>query len=92
MRLPKKTPEDKARRAQALLEANKTATQVPLGTLKESIRPIELALVVADKGNQNSLSDAGVAALCGRVAAEGVGYRLDIFTEQACCIFLTSST
>ncbi len=78
MRLPKKTPEDKAHRAQALQEANKTATRVPLGTLQESIRPLELAVVVADKGNQNSLSDAGVAALCGRVAAEGAYYNVVI--------------
>jgi glutamate formiminotransferase/formiminotetrahydrofolate cyclodeaminase len=76
MRLPKGTSEEKSRRLDALLEANKNATLVPLNTLRGSIRSLELAVVVADRGNQNSLSDAGVAALMGRAAAEGAYYNV----------------
>lgn len=78
MRLPRKSDEDKAARLAAIQEANKTATLVPLETLKNTIRPLELALVVADRGNQNSLSDAGVAGLMGRAAAEGAYYNVVI--------------
>lgn len=76
MRLPKATPDEKARRQVAMLEANKNATQVPLTTLRNCIRPLELAAAVAERGNQNSLSDSGVAALMGRAAAEGAYYNV----------------
>ena len=76
MRLPKKTDEDKAHRAAAMEVANQAATRVPLETLRQSLRPLELAYAVAEKGNQNSLSDGGVAALMGRAAAEGAYYNV----------------
>jgi len=44
---------------------------VPLSVLERSIEVLELAREAAARGNQNSLSDAGVAALCARAAAEG---------------------
>ncbi|MBN2358986.1 MAG: glutamate formimidoyltransferase [Deltaproteobacteria bacterium] len=78
LRLPKASAEDKARRQAAMLEANKNATLVPMGTLRGSIRPLEIAAAVAERGNQNSLSDAGVAGLMGRAAAEGAYYNVMI--------------
>ena len=70
-RMPKGTPEQKAARDEAILEATKTATLVPFEVLEAVPRALELALVVASKGNKNSASDAGVAASALRTAAEG---------------------
>jgi len=71
MRLPKKTDEEKAARELAVQEATKKATLVPLGVLKRALEIAKLANRAAEKGNKNSISDAGVAALTARTAAEG---------------------
>lgn len=71
MRLPQKSPEEVAARTAAIEAANRGATLVPLSVLERSIEVLELAREAAARGNQNSLSDAGVAALCARAAAEG---------------------
>ncbi|MBN1271420.1 MAG: glutamate formimidoyltransferase [Candidatus Aminicenantes bacterium] len=71
MRLPKKTEEDKAARQQAIEKATKEATRVPLGVLERCLEAAKLSRVVVEKGNTNSVSDAGVAALTARAAAEG---------------------
>jgi glutamate formiminotransferase/formiminotetrahydrofolate cyclodeaminase len=71
MRLPKKTDEDKAAREAAMETANKDATLVPLNVLRRTWDAAELARRVVEKGNKNSVSDAGVAALTARTAAEG---------------------
>ncbi|MGD8628443.1 MAG: cyclodeaminase/cyclohydrolase family protein, partial [bacterium] len=70
-RLPKKTDEDKAARKAAMEEANKDATLVPFNVLKRTWEAAELARRIVSKGNKNSVSDAGVAALTARTAAEG---------------------
>jgi glutamate formiminotransferase/formiminotetrahydrofolate cyclodeaminase len=70
-RLPKKTDEDKAAREQAMEDANKDATLVPLSVLRRTWAAAGLARRIAEKGNKNSVSDAGVAALTARAAAEG---------------------
>ncbi len=70
-RLPKKTDEDKATRQAAMEEANKQATLVPLDVLRRTWEASQLARRIAGKGNKNSVSDAGVAALTARTAAEG---------------------
>jgi len=71
MRMPKKTDEDQAARAAAIEEATKEATLVPLEVLRRSLEAAKLARRVVEKGNRNSISDAGVAALAARTAAEG---------------------
>jgi len=71
MRLPKKKEEDKKRRNQAIEEATKKATMVPLNVLKRTAKAARLAREVCEKGNRNSVSDAGVAALAARTAAIG---------------------
>ena len=76
LRLPKKTEEEQAARDAAIRAATEEATRIPLGVLKRSLPALELAEVVAQKGNQNSLSDAGVAALTARACAEGAYYNV----------------
>ena len=46
---------------------------MPLETAKACLEALRLALVAAEKGNANSASDAGVAALMARAGVEGAG-------------------
>ena len=62
-RLPKVTEEEKEKRREAIQEATKHAAAVPLEVMKCSREALELAKTVALKGNKNSASDCGVAAL-----------------------------
>jgi glutamate formiminotransferase/formiminotetrahydrofolate cyclodeaminase len=77
-RLPKKTEQQKQESAQAVEEAVKEATLVPLGVLEKSIEALNLAREISLKGNKNSLSDAGVAGLTAQAAAEGAYYNIKI--------------
>ncbi len=70
-RLPKKTDEDKAACEEAMQSANKDATLVPLDVLKRAWEAAQAARRIVEKGNRNSVSDGGVAALTARAAAEG---------------------
>lgn len=74
--LPKKTDEEKAVRSKAIEDATKKATLIPFGVLERSIPALELALSVAERGNKNSASDAGVAGLMGYSAAMGAYYNV----------------
>ncbi|MDD8027262.1 MAG: glutamate formimidoyltransferase [Acidobacteriota bacterium] len=77
-RLPK-AAEDQAREREAAIEtATKEATLVPLRTLEAALELLDLADTAARDGNRNSLSDAGVAALAARTAAEGAYYNVRI--------------
>ncbi len=69
MRLPKKTEEEKKIREREIENATKRAIEVPLKTLRKSIEIFNLAEELADKGNPNALSDAGVSALTAYSAA-----------------------
>lgn len=69
--LPRQTPEQKAAKAAAIQLATKNAVQVPLSVMKLSVELVELVQKIAAIGNENALSDAGVAALMGRACAEG---------------------
>ena len=71
MRLPKKSPEESKARDAAIEAATQQATSVPLHVLERALEVIEAADVMATRGNPNSASDAGVAALCARTCAEG---------------------
>ncbi len=77
-KLPKGTDEDRAARDAAIEAANKGASQVPLTVMKKALSALELARTVAAKGNQNSITDAGVAGLMGMAAVEGAGYNVRI--------------
>ena len=71
MRMPKGTPEEQAARDGALEAGYQQASRVPLSTARLCLEAIDLAGLVAAKGNRNSASDAGVAALMGRAGVEG---------------------
>jgi formiminotetrahydrofolate cyclodeaminase len=63
--LPKDTDEQKQARSQAIQEALKAATEVPLECAKACAEVVKLSKTVAEKGNRNVVSDAGVAVLAG---------------------------
>jgi glutamate formiminotransferase/formiminotetrahydrofolate cyclodeaminase len=71
MRMSKKTPAQKESRDRAIQEATKQATVIPLSVLRKSLEALKMSKAVAERGNVNSLSDAGVSALMGCAAAEG---------------------
>ncbi len=76
MRLPKATPEQQHERDLAVAAATREATRVPLGVLERVPPLLERIAETARIGNQNSLSDAGVAALAALAAAEGAYYNV----------------
>lgn len=58
--MPKGTDEEKAARSAALQEATLYATQVPLRTMQTSFKVFEIVKAMAEQGNPNSVTDAGV--------------------------------
>ncbi len=69
--MPKKTPEEKALRSEALEAATLYATMVPFDTMKAANGVFPLLDAVAKSGNPASVSDAGVGALAARAAVLG---------------------
>jgi len=76
--MPRTTEAEKERRSTAIQEATKQATLVPLEVMKLAERALTLAKSVAEKGNVNSISDAGVAGLMLRAACEGAALNVRI--------------
>ena len=76
--LPKQTAEDKAARSKAIQEATLYATQVPLHTMQAAYCTFDICRAMAEEGNPNSVSDAGVGALAARAAVLGAGLNVKI--------------
>ncbi len=64
-RMPKESDEEKAARSTEIQAALKEATDVPLECARLCREVVNLSQPIADKGNKNVISDAGVAALAG---------------------------
>jgi glutamate formiminotransferase/formiminotetrahydrofolate cyclodeaminase len=71
MRLPKATEEEKTARSLAIENATKYAVEVPLKVMQLSLQTFEIIETMAKIGNPNSVTDAGVGALCARAAVLG---------------------
>ena len=69
--LPKATDEDKKKRAAAIQEATRFATEVPFKVMQLAAESFGIIRAMAENGNPNSVSDAGVGALCARAAVMG---------------------
>lgn len=78
MGLPKGTAEEKAARAEAMEAATLYATEVPLKTMKAAFAVFPLLKAMAETGNPNSVSDAGVGALAARSAVLGAELNVKI--------------
>ena len=79
--MPKTTDEEKAARSAALQEATLYATEVPLRTMQAAARVFPIVKAMAEEGNPNSVSDAGVGALAARSAV--LGARLNVRINAA---------
>lgn len=69
--LPKNNEAEVKNRNKAIEKATLSAIETPLYVMQLSLQALELIHFVAEKGNPNSVSDAGVGALCARSAAYG---------------------
>lgn len=76
--MPKVTDDDKARRAEAIESATLFAAQIPLLTMKAAMKVLPLCRAMAETGNPNSVSDAGVGALAARSAVIGAALNVKI--------------
>lgn len=76
--MPKTTAEEKAARSAALQSATLYATEVPLKTMKAAYECFEIVKAMAETGNPNSVSDAGVGALAARSAVLGAELNVKI--------------
>ncbi len=70
-KLPKGTSEEKEKRTEAIQNALKKATDVPLVTMERAYETIDLLKELFLHGNKNAISDVGVAALQARSAYDG---------------------
>jgi len=71
MRMPKTTDDEINIRHLAIQEATKIATYSPLSILEACADVMPLAKLAVNKGNPNSISDAGVAAEMAHAGAQG---------------------
>jgi len=69
--LPKSTDAEKSIRTQAIQNATKLAMEVPLQVMRLCLQSMDVIEAMANNGNPNSVSDAGVGALCARTAVLG---------------------
>jgi glutamate formiminotransferase/formiminotetrahydrofolate cyclodeaminase len=69
--LPKGTEAEKAARKQAVQDATKYAIEVPFKVMGLCLEAMEVAKAMADTGNPNSVTDAGVGALSARTGVRG---------------------
>jgi glutamate formiminotransferase/formiminotetrahydrofolate cyclodeaminase len=69
--LPKNTATEKAARNEAIQSATRNAMEIPFKVMKASLGSMEIIRAMAQSGNPNSVSDAGVGALCARTAVMG---------------------
>ncbi|HLF14445.1 MAG TPA: cyclodeaminase/cyclohydrolase family protein [Bacteroidota bacterium] len=76
--LPKESDDQKALRNAAIQEATKEAALVPLECMKHGIDALALSRAVAQRGNLNSVSDAGVSALMIGAAIEAAALNVKI--------------
>lgn len=69
--MPKSTPEEKAARKAAIQAATRLAIEVPAKVMRLAAESLPLIRQMVETGNPNSVTDAGVGALCARAAVQG---------------------
>ncbi|MFN8337391.1 MAG: glutamate formimidoyltransferase [Saprospiraceae bacterium] len=78
LKMPKATENEKEARKAAMHSATIGAIEVPLKVMNVAFESMELLRQMAENGNPNSVSDAGVGALCARTAVEGAALNVRI--------------
>jgi glutamate formiminotransferase/formiminotetrahydrofolate cyclodeaminase len=69
--LPKNNDQEKMTRSAAIQAATKHAIEVPFEVMQTAFSSLEVIQAMVETGNPNSVSDAGVGALCARTAVYG---------------------
>jgi glutamate formiminotransferase/formiminotetrahydrofolate cyclodeaminase len=77
-KMPKETEEQKKKRSQAIQQGYKKAAEIPLETAQTAKKVLHLSIEIAKKGNKNSITDAGVAALLGYSAVYAAALNVEI--------------
>ena len=80
--MPKTTDDEKAARKAAIQEATKGATLVPFRVMQVALDSMTLIAAMAAEGQESSVSDAGVGALCARTAVLGAWLNVKINAAQ----------
>jgi len=70
-RLPKNSEEEKSNRSIAIQNATKNAILIPFKVMETAFNSMQVMKAMAEFGNPNSITDAGVGALCARTAVIG---------------------
>lgn len=76
--LPQASEEEKEARMAAIQRALTGAAEVPLDTARACAAVADLALAAAERGNQNAITDAGVAALLAEAGCRGASYNVRV--------------
>ena len=76
-KLPKSTDAEKAARKAAIGNAMRLATDVPLETARAAAALVAKSRIVAEHGNPNAKSDAGVAEQLARAAFAGAALNVE---------------
>jgi len=74
--LPKSTDDEKALRTATIEEATKYACEVPLKVMQKAYSALDMLELMVDKGNPNSITDAGVGVLCVKTAVRGAYFNM----------------
>ena len=69
--LPKGNDEEKKHRSKAIQNATKYAIEIPFKVMETAYESMKVMKAMVETGNPNSVTDAGVGALCARVAVRG---------------------
>ena len=75
---PGATQEEQTARRQAIVRATHRAIEVPLETMRVALQALDVLVAMAEHGNPNAVSDAGVGALCARTAVQGAYLNVQI--------------
>jgi glutamate formiminotransferase/formiminotetrahydrofolate cyclodeaminase len=80
--LPKSTDEEKALRSAAIQDATRHATEIPFRVMETALASMTVIQAMAETGQESSVSDAGVGALCARAAVLGAFLNVKINAKQ----------
>ncbi len=86
-KMAKGNPAEKEARKQAIMDATRYAVEVPFSVMQLAYDSLSLIKDMAEIGNPNSVTDAGVGALCARSAVIGAYLNVKInlvgFSDKA---------
>lgn len=77
-KMPKASSEEQATRQEAIQQAMKRASEVPLDVMRQALKVIKLAEALTEKGNPNAITDTGCAVHLAKAAIEGAALNIKI--------------